>query len=151
MHQGVHDIIFIASYVVVAPVWLLLMVAPRHRVTDILNRSALASLVVAILYLVLTLAHIGDAEGSFWTLDGVAQLFAHRHVVLIGWLHYLCFDLFVGSWIARDARRNRLPHWLVVPCLFFTLMLGPIGLLMYFAIRLGRTGRWVIAPEEDNS
>ena len=149
MFHDAHDVIFVASYAVVAPAWLLLMLAPGHRVTDVVNRSAMASLVVAILYLVLTLVHIGDAEGSFWSLDGVTQLFAHRHVVLIGWIHYLCFDLFVGGWIARDARRIRVPHWLVLPCLFFTLMLGPIGLLMYFGIRVGRTARWLIASEAD--
>jgi hypothetical protein len=38
----------------------------------------------------------------------------------------------------RDRRYpiTNAPHWLVIPCLFFTLMLGPIGLLLYFAVRM---------------
>ena len=58
--------------------------------------------------------------------------------MLVGWVHYLVFDLFVGAWIVRDARRRGIHHGLVLPCLFFTLMLGPIGLLLYAGLRFAR-------------
>lgn len=35
----------------------------------------------------------------------------------------------------QDAAANQVPHLLVVPCLFLTLMLGPAGLLSYFLLR----------------
>ena len=57
-------------------------------------------------------------------------LFTSPHAVLAGWIHYLAFDLFVGAWEVRDARRHGLSHWMVVPCLALTLMLGPFGLLI---------------------
>ena len=54
----------------------------------------------------------------------------HAHVSL-RWVHYLVFDLLVGRGIVADAHANGIGivgHWLfVVPCLFFTLMLGPSG------------------------
>ena len=56
-------------------------------------------------------------------------------MLLAGWIHYLCFDLFIGSWEVRDSEQRGISHWLVLPCLFFTFMLGPVGLLLYFTIR----------------
>jgi hypothetical protein len=53
----------------------------------------------------------------------------------IGWIHYLAFDLFVGIWIARNADQHKIARWLQVPILFFTLMAGPIGLLLYLLLR----------------
>ena len=35
----------------------------------------------------------------------------------------------------QNAAANQVPHLLVVPCLFLTLMLGPAGLLSYFLLR----------------
>ena len=34
--------------------------------------------------------------------------------------------------------RRGIPHVWLLPCLFFTLMLGPIGLLLYLALRYAR-------------
>jgi hypothetical protein len=58
-------------------------------------------------------------------------LFTDHWLVLAGWVHYLAFDLFIGSWQVRDARRNRVPFLLVLPCLLLTFLFGPIGLLLY--------------------
>jgi hypothetical protein len=65
----------------------------------------------------------------------VSRLFANRHLLLAGWVHYLAFDLFVGAGEVRDARRHALSHLLVVPCLALTFLLGPAGLLLYYAVR----------------
>ena len=69
----------------------------------------------------------------------MATLFQKRELLLAGWIHYLAFDLFIGAWETRDAPRNQIPHLVVIPCLVMTFMLGPIGLLFYFAIRTAKT------------
>ena len=74
-------------------------------------------------------------------LDGVATLFANPWLLLAGWLHYLAFDLLIGTWEARDARERHIPHILLVPCLFMTLMFGPAGWLLYMALRTVRSRR----------
>jgi hypothetical protein len=56
-------------------------------------------------------------------------------------VHYLAFDLFIGSWQARDATRAGVPHWLLLPCLLLTFLFGPIGLLAYLAVRAAHTRR----------
>jgi len=75
------------------------------------------------------------ADAGFGTLDAVASLFTIRGLLLAGWIHYLAFDLFVGSWEVSDARANGIHHLLVVPCLLATFMAGPVGLVLYFAIK----------------
>ena len=78
---------------------------------------------------------LGQVEGDFNSLAGVRGLFQSDRLLLAGWIHYLAFDLFIGSWEVRDARRLGIPHLLVVPCLLCTLMAGPVGLALYFAVR----------------
>jgi hypothetical protein len=56
-------------------------------------------------------------------------------LLLAGWIHYLAFDLFVGSWEARDARQRGVPHLALVPCLALTFLFGPAGWLLYGAVR----------------
>jgi len=73
---------------------------------------------------------------KFNTLDGVMQLFTQPAIVVAGWVHYLAFDLMTGIFIKRNAIKHGISHWLLIPCLFFTFMLGPIGLLLYLLIRL---------------
>jgi hypothetical protein len=65
----------------------------------------------------------------------VTQLFANPWLLLAGWLHYLAFDLLIGTWEARDSVQHGVPRWLLVPCLFLTLMFGPAGWLGYSIVR----------------
>ena len=129
------DLMFSIANNAVLPAWILLAVAPRWKVTNWLVHSAAFSLVIAAIYGVVIAMGMGQAEGGMTSLAGVQQLFANPLVALAGWLHYLAFDLFIGAWETRNARRLGIPHWQVIPCLFFTLMLGPVGLLLYFIVR----------------
>lgn len=129
------ETIFIIANNGVIPFWLLLVFAPRWKWTQILVHTFALPLLLAVLYLYLAITSFGGGEGNFFSLAGVMALFEDPNAVLAGWIHYLVFDLFVGAWIARDAQRLQIGHFIVVPCLFFTLMLGPAGLLMYYLFR----------------
>ena len=82
-------------------------------------------------------------EPGFTTLQGVRALLGTPEALVAGWIHYLAFDLFVGAWEARDARRRAIPFGLVVPCLLFTFVSGPFGFALYLALRaaMGRRGQ----------
>lgn len=114
--------------------WVCLALAPvaRARLT---GTARLIALVLAAAYLIQFFTITTPTGGDFSTLAGVSALFAQPGNVMMGWTHYLAFDLWVGSWEIEDAGRRGMPHWMVLPCLLFTLMLGPIGLLLYFALR----------------
>jgi heme A synthase len=83
----------------------------------------------------------GDVE-KFSTLDGVMSLFTNKMAVTAGWVHYLAFDLMTGIWIKKNSMKYGISHWFIVPCLLFTFMLGPVGLLMYFIIRTIRAKQY---------
>ena len=99
---------------------------------------------LGLVYLYLVATHFGRVEWSFSSLPDVANLFENDHILLAGWIHYLAFDLFIGSWEVRDAQQSGVRHWFVIPCLVLTLGLGPIGLVTYLTIRAIATGKMQI-------
>jgi Domain of unknown function (DUF4281) len=116
--------------------WLVLILAPRWR-----WKRRIAGIVIpltfAVLYIVVLTLHWGEVEGGgFGSLIGVEKLFSNRWVLLGGWVHYLAFDLFTGSWEVRDSQQRGMPHWMVIPCLVLTFLFGPAGLLLHFALRI---------------
>lgn len=120
----------------VVPAWLLLAAAPRWRWTDRLVHSVVpAALLVPVYAWMIFLDEPGPEGASFFTLDGVMNIFTTPRTVIGCWIHYLVFDLFVGAWEARDAHRLGIPHLLVVPCLALTLLFGPVGLAAYLVLR----------------
>jgi len=126
--------IFSVASVIAAVGWLFLVVVPKRPLT-LHFAGVFFPLLLALMYLYFIAMHIRGAEGGFGSLADVAALFQKRELLLAGWIHYLCFDLFIGAWEVRDSQRNGIPHLVVIPCLIMTFMLGPIGLLFYFAIR----------------
>ena len=80
-------------------------------------------------------------EGSFTSIAGIRGLFASDGGIVIGWTHYLAFDLFVGLWIAKDADHKGFSRLVQLPFLFVTLMAGPIGLLCWLVLRERRARR----------
>ena len=128
------QIFSIANLVAIAG-WLLILVLPRWRFTRHIVLSGAIPLLLAVAYLVLLVLFFGKAEGGFDSLANVMKLFTNEWAVLAGWIHYLAFDLFVGSWEVRDAERRGISHFLVIPCLVLTFLFGPIGFLLYSVIR----------------
>ena len=118
--------------------WLILILGLRTRWAATLVSGAIVPLLLAILYAVLAAAHWGETNGGFGSLAAVAALFSNSWLLLAGWVHFLAFDLFIGSWQVRDARAHGIPIWTAVPCLVLTFLFGPAGLLTYFGVRFVR-------------
>jgi hypothetical protein len=145
--------LFLFANVSVMPAWLLLAVAPRWEWTRRLVHSALYPALLGAAY---TIGFAGAGSFSTGSEDGsggmslaaISAAFANPRTLLIGWVHYLVFDLFVGAWEARDAQRRGVPQVLLIPCLVLTFMAGPIGLLLYLAIRFARTRSAVLSESE---
>lgn len=76
-----------------------------------------------------------ERSWGFSTLAGVGTLFLNPWLLLAGWVHYLAFDLLIGSWEVEDARERGIPHLIVIPCLVLTFMFGPAGRLLYRIVR----------------
>ena len=117
--------------------WIALVLQPK-RVAPLLRFVIPAAF--AVLYIWALTSAPKNPDGGFGSLAQVKGLFSQDRAVLAGWVHYLAFDLFIGCWEVMDARERGIAHLMVVPCLFLTFMFGPVGLLLYFALR-GLTGR----------
>jgi hypothetical protein len=130
--------LFSAVNLVAVAGWLLLAVLPGRPWTTNLVSAVVVPALLAVVYTAIVGLRWGGADGGFGSLEAVSRLFADPWVLLAGWVHYLAFDLFVGSWEVRDARSRGIPHWLVLPCLVFTFMFGPAGWLLYMGTRAVR-------------
>ena len=128
-------VLFNLSGAVALPCWLLLLVAPRWRVSQLLA-TFVAPLLIAAVYILLLFSHRAPPGSGFGSLSQVSILFRSPFALLAGWIHYTAFDLFTGAWQARDARRVGISPWLVAPCLLLTLFFGPAGLALYLLLKM---------------
>jgi hypothetical protein len=124
------------------PLWLAMMIAPKHPLTERAGRSSSIFVIAALNYVVsllLALRHSREDEDapppSFTSLDGVRAGLSHRPGALAAWSHMLALDLFAGAWIYRQARRLNAPGWVRILSLFFAMMAGPIGLAIFLLWR----------------
>jgi hypothetical protein len=124
--------------------WLALAFAPKREIVvpfvffagSVLLACLYASLIIPLMAgWISDGGPVGRTPADFSTLAGVMALFDSPGGATIGWIHYLAFDLFVGIWIARNADAHKISRWFQIPILFFTLMAGPIGLLLYLLLR----------------
>lgn len=135
------DQLFRLANLLVLPCWLALaatLFAPKlHRPTWIVTGLVVPAL-IAILYVILLargLSQARPAEGAgFTSLAGIRALFASDAALAAGWLHYLAFDLFVGTAICKLGTEARLHPLLLLPCLPLAFLAGPIGLLLFVVL-----------------
>jgi hypothetical protein len=127
-------IIFKIANISVIPAWLLLIVIPRSTITRKVVHSYLYPALLGVFYLFLLVVSWGG-EGGMDTLENLKLSFQRDEVLVLGWVHYLVFDLFIGAWIARDATANGIKHLSIIPSLVLTLFVGPVGLLSYLILR----------------
>lgn len=115
--------------------WVLLALSPLLPNWTQVYPRWIAPILFSAAYAVLIIVYAPGAEGGFSSLQDLATFFATPEILLAGWLHYLAFDLLIGCWEVRDAKRLNVPFWFVLPCLPLTFLLGPIGFLVYVVVR----------------
>ena len=127
--------LFTFVHVVALAGWAMLFFLPRGpRVAAYVLYLCVGLLCLA--YTVMFASQFGMIlAGDFLSIEGIRGLFATDGGIVIGWTHYLAFDLFIGQWIAKDADHKGFSRIAQVPILFVTLLAGPIGLLIWLFIR----------------
>lgn len=125
--------------------WLVLAMAPYRFDAPRLVVAAIA-VALAFLYTALVASFWTAAGGGYGSLADVARLLEHRGLLLAGWVHYLAFDLLIGLWEREQARRLGMSRWLLAPCLLLTLLFGPLGWLLFLALRTYRLQAAADAP-----
>jgi hypothetical protein len=127
--------IFKVSNALILPFWLIHLVAPYSKVSEFLARWKIGPLLVSIFY----------AFGLFTSFDlelfkelanpdllKLTELFSDPVGVSVGWLHFLAFDLFVAETFIEKPKKLRISAWLLRVAIFFTLMMGPVGFVLFY-------------------
>jgi hypothetical protein len=127
--------LFAFVHVIAFAGWALLLLGPRgQRTAAIILYVGVGLLCLAYAAMFLTELR-AIAGGDFLSVDGIRALFASDAGIVIGWTHYLAFDLFVGQWIAKDADNKGFSRIAQGPILLLTLLAGPLGLLAWLVVR----------------
>jgi len=125
----------------VIPFWLLLIILPNHGVTNFFVQSIVAPFLLAgaygfIAYNIFLEGNTLDSFELYSGLDGLYSMFANEAFLLVFWIHFLAISLFLGAWISRDSQRYMVPRFFVIISLILTYFTGPVGLLIYWFIRI---------------
>ena len=133
----VSTLFFNATNTVALIAWCALVLFPSRRLLTILCGCVVPTLLASCYFLIIVwkFAENGPPPEDVMTINGLRSVFSDDWVFVAAWTHYLCFDLFVGAWIARDAVRIRMPAFIRTASLILTFLSGPIGFLLYMTAR----------------
>ncbi|MFH8633008.1 ABA4-like family protein [Streptomyces lydicus] len=129
--------LFDLAFLLAAPFWALMILAPGWRFTDRIAASPLPMVPVLAVYLVL-------AAGVFpqlWAAVSHPDLAGFQELLRLGggagaiWAQVIAWDLFLGQWMYREARALRIHPLVMGPLLVLTVLLSPFGVLLFLALR----------------
>ena len=134
--------VFSIANMMAMPMWLLLIILPKWKVTRFLIYYKVIPLVLSLFYAFYIVLLIQSGAGlDFGSLSSVMSLFTIEEAVMAGWVHYLAFDLLIGMWMINQNRTLGIHQLLMAPCLFATFMLGPVGFLLFSILKAIKTSR----------
>ncbi|MFG3036618.1 ABA4-like family protein [Streptomyces sp. NPDC048330] len=129
--------LFELTFLLAAPVWLLMILAPGWRGTERLAASPLTVLPLLTVWAVLAAPVLPE----LWTavsgpdLDTFRELTALANGAGAVWAQVIAWDLLLGQWMYREARRLSVPPLLMAPLLLVTILLSPVGLPLFLVVR----------------
>jgi hypothetical protein len=130
--------LFQLAFLAAVPFWALMILAPGWRWTHRIASSPLIVLPALLVWVIAIAPDFGPFAREMLNPDlaGVKALFGGDDVVAAVWAQVIAWDLFVGRWIYLDSRERGLHPLLMAPLLVLTILLSPIGLPVYFLVRL---------------
>ena len=126
----------------VLPLWFILIIFPQSHlsrifVTSIFPFFILSGVYIFILYKSYLTGY--DFDGNFTLylgLDELSRLFEDHLYIMIFWTHFIAMNLFIGGWIVKDSQKFSINKVLLAIPLIVTYLTGPIGLFLYWIIRI---------------
>lgn len=112
--------------------WIMLCFGPRRwSGINAIPRFGIP-LALSFIYAAFILAYFSQSGGGYGSLADVRRLLSMDELLLAGWIHYLAFDLMIGSYLAERMDRAGIQRSVQVPILIATFLFGPIGLILSF-------------------
>ena len=134
--------IYIYSSFGVLPFWLLLLLIPNSKITQIFVNSIILPLILALAYIyvlykaVLLDEHFLEIFKLYLSIDNLYTIFATESFLLFFWIHFLAINLFLGSWVSRDSVKYNIPKKIIFLPLILIYFAGPVGLVLYWFFRI---------------
>ena len=126
----------------VLPFWLILIFFPqsnlcRYFVTSILPIFVLSGTYIFILYKSYLNSYNFNGNFSlYFSIDNISELFSDQNFLMMFWIHFISINLFTGGWIVKDSQKFSISKMLLIIPLIITYLIGPLGLFMYWLIRI---------------
>ena len=126
----------------VLPFWFLIIFFPQSQLCKYFATSIFPIFVLSVAYcFVLYKSYLNsyDFLGNFnlyLGIDFVADLFKDNFYILLFWIHFVSINLFIGGWILKDSQKFFISKFLVALPLIITYLIGPLGLFVYWIIRI---------------
>ncbi len=135
--MNAYQIAFSLFSMLVLPVWMLMIFAPRWPTTHKIMSSLWIVVPFMLAYAVLEIPNALPALLLFTrpNLPGIRALLGSESGATLAWLHFIAADLFVGRWVYLDSRKYNMNVWLMGPILFLNSMLCPLGFVLYLIAR----------------
>ena len=126
----------------VLPLWFILIFFPQSQlckyfVTSIFPIFILSGSYIFMLYK--SYLNSYDFIGNFnlyFGINNLSDLFSDNSYLMIFWIHFISINLFTGGWIVRDSQKFSINKILLILPLLVTYLIGPLGLLIYWLIRI---------------
>ena len=126
----------------VLPFWLILIFFPqshicRYLVTSIFPIFVLGGAYVFMLYKSYLGSYDFDKNFDLYLgINNVSELFSNKNFLIMFWIHFISINLFTGGWIVKDSQKLGINKILLILPLIITYLIGPIGILIYWLIRI---------------
>ena len=136
------EVIYVWLCFGVLPFWLTLIFFPNSKISQIFISSIFLPITFALIYgymiylLSINGENIFESFNLYLGIENLYSLFSNDIFLLIFWIHFLGINLFLGSWVSRDALRYSIPKLLSVISLVLIYFTGPLGLVLYWFIRI---------------
>ena len=126
----------------ILPFWLVLIIFPQSQISKVFITSVFPIFILSLIYIYLlyTIYLTGyDFLQNFklyLSLGDISNLFENQSFLILFWIHFLAVNLFCGGWIVKDSQMFNINKILVSLPLIITYLIGPVGIAIYWVIRI---------------
>ena len=126
----------------VLPFWLILIFFPSSNINKFFVTSILPILLLSGAYIfVLYKSYLNSYDfisnfELYLSISNLSNLFSNNLFLILFWIHFVSINLFVGGWIVRDSQKLYINKILVAFPLIITYLIGPLGIFIYWLIRI---------------
>ncbi|WP_149180519.1 ABA4-like family protein [Streptomyces sp. TRM49041] len=141
-------LLFELSFALAAPVWLLMILAPKWSWTARVAASPLTVVPILLVYLGLAAPVVPE----LWAAVREPDLETFRALTALAdgagaiWAQVIAWDLLIGQWVFLESRRLGLHPLVSGPLLVLTILLSPVALLLFLPLRAALAHRTAKGP-----